>query len=182
MVVLAEEDHRTAVNPGEVQALVEVALAGRALTKAHVAEGALPFPLQGQADPGRLGDLRAHGARTDDDPATAAAEVARSLAPATRRVGGASERREHEFLGGEAASQRGGKIPVIETEAIASRLQRGNGGDLRDLMPARRDNKSQLAGAIQHEAPVVERARLEHRAIGLEHALFSQSLSVSGQP
>jgi len=61
-------------------------------------------------------------------------------------------------------------------------LQGGDGTDLRDLVAPRRDNKSQFASAIQDEAPVVERAGLQHGAIGLEHALFSQSLSVGGQP
>ena len=81
-----------------------------------------------------------------------------------------------------AGGQRGGEISIVKTEPIASRLQGGDGTDLRDLVAPRRDNKSQFAGAIQDEAPVVERAGLQHGAIGLEHALFSQSLSVGGQP
>ena len=161
---------------------MEVALAGRPLAKTHKAEGALPSPLQGQADPSRLGDLRADGARTDHDAAAAAAEVAGGLAPATRRVGGAGERREHELFGGEAAGQRGGKIPIVQTEAIAPRLQCGDGCDLRDLMAARRNDESQFAGAVQDEATVVERTGPQHGAIRLENALGSQSLSVGGQP
>src|SRR6266550_960059 len=182
VVVLAEKDHRAVMDGGEVQTFVEVALAGRPLAKTDVAEGALPFPLQGQADPSRLGDLGTDSAGSDHDAAAAAAEVARSLASATRRVGGAGEGGKHQFLRSEAAGQRGGEISIVETEAIAPRLQRGHGGDLRDLMPTWRNDESQLAGAVQDEATIVERTGPQHGAIRLEHALFSQSLSVGGQP
>src|SRR6266851_10530520 len=39
VIVLAEEDHRATMDTGEVQAFVKVALAGRPLAEAHVAEG-----------------------------------------------------------------------------------------------------------------------------------------------
>src|SRR4029077_16131224 len=83
VVVLAEEDHRTAMQGSEVQAFVKIALAGRPLAKTDVTEGPLPFPFQRQANPCRLGYLWADGARADHDPAAAAAEVARRLTSAT---------------------------------------------------------------------------------------------------
>src|SRR5438046_1420838 len=181
VVVLAEKDHRAVMDGREVQTFVKVTLAGRPLAKTHIAEGAFPFPLQGQADPSRLGDLRTDRARPDHDAPAAAAEVAGRLAYTTRGAGGAGERREHELLGGEAAGQRGGEISIVETEAIAPWLQRGDGCDLRDLMPARRHDESQLAGAVQDEATVAERARPQYGAIRLEDALRSQCVGF-GQP
>src|SRR3989442_12910903 len=121
VVVLTEEDHGAPMDSREVQAFVEVALAGRPLAKTHIAEGALPFPLQGQADASRLGDLRTDGARTDHDAASAAAEVARSLAPPTRGVRGAGERCKHHLLGRKTACQSGGEISVEKTEPLPER-------------------------------------------------------------
>src|SRR5437588_7473150 len=80
VVVLAEEDHRAAMDRGEVEALVEITLAGRALPEAHVAERALPLPFQAQSDAGGFGDLGTDRARADDHPAPPAPEVARRLA------------------------------------------------------------------------------------------------------
>src|SRR6266851_7897552 len=126
VIVLAEEDHRATMNAGEVQAFVKVALAGRPLAEAHVAEGPLPSPFQGQADPCRLGDLRADGARTDHDAAAVAAEVARRLAPATRGIGRAGEGGEHQLFRGKAAGQRGREVSIVEAETIAAGFERGN--------------------------------------------------------
>src|SRR5256884_8200223 len=99
----------------EVETFVEVALAGRPLAKTHVAEGPLPSPLQGQADPSRLGDLGTDGTRSDHDAAAAAAEVPGSLASTTRGVGGAGERCEHELFGGTGASLPGGDNAISKT-------------------------------------------------------------------
>src|SRR5207253_3696535 len=100
VVVLAEKNHRAVMDGREVETFVEVALAGRPLAKTHVADGPLPSPLQGQADPSRLGDLRTDGTRSDHDAAAAAAEVAGSLASTTRAVGGPGELRLPELSRG----------------------------------------------------------------------------------
>src|SRR3989442_393361 len=77
VIVLAEKNDRAKVDRGEVEALVKIALAGGALTEADVAERPLPSPLQRQPDAGGLRNLRTHRARSDDNAATPAAEVAR---------------------------------------------------------------------------------------------------------
>ena len=166
---------------GEVHAFVKVPLAGRPLAETHVTEGPLPFPFQGQPDTRRLGELGADGTRANHDAAAAAAEVARCLASATRGIGCPGERREHEFFGREAAGQGGGKIPIVKAETIAAWFQRRDSRHLGDLMPAGGNNKGQLSGAVQNEAPVVQRPGPKHRAIGLENTPGGQSVSF-GQP
>src|SRR5260370_24373377 len=106
VIVLAEEDHRATMNAREVQAFVKVSLAGRPLAEAHVAEGPLPSPFQRQADPCRLGDLRADGARTDHDAAAAAAEGARRLAPPTPAIARAAPGPDHHLFRRKPPAQR----------------------------------------------------------------------------
>src|SRR6266550_9393310 len=101
-VVLAEEDHRAAMDRREVESFVEVTLTRGALTEADVTEGSLSFPLQGEADAGRLGNLWTDRARADDHAAAAAAEIAWSLAAAAGGIGRPGKRRQHQLFGGEA--------------------------------------------------------------------------------
>ena len=116
--------------------------------------------------PAALGTDRA---RSDDHPATTAAEVARRLPATARRISRPGERGEHELLSAESTGEGRRKVAVIETEAIAAGFQRRDRGHLGDLVPARRNDERQLAGAVQDEAPVVEGARAEHRPVGVEN-------------
>src|SRR5207248_5303461 len=133
VVVLAEKNHRTLMDGGEVQAFMKIALARRALAKAHVTERPLAAPFQSQADAGGLGDLRADCAGPDDDAAAATSEISRRLAPAARWVGGPGKGRQHQLLRREAAGKSGGEVSIVKTEAIAARVEGGDGRHLSDL-------------------------------------------------
>src|SRR5205823_2827931 len=154
------------------------ALARRALAKAHVTERPLAAPFQSQADAGGLGDLRADCAGPDDDAAAATSEISRRLAPAARWVGGPGKGRQHQLLRREAAGKSGGEVSIVKTEAIAARVEGGDGRHLSDLVAARRNDERELSCAVQDKAPVVKRSGPEHRAIGVQDTLPGKGCDV----
>src|SRR5437588_675579 len=74
-VVLADEHHRQAVDPGQVQGLVEVALGRGPVAEVADRDAVLPPHLRRQGHAGGVGDVGGDRRRSRDDPPLAAAPV-----------------------------------------------------------------------------------------------------------
>jgi hypothetical protein len=134
-VVLAEEDDREAVDPGEVAALVEIAFGGGALAEAGDRHLAGAAELGGVGHAGRLRDLGGNDAGGRDDPVLGGAVVGGHLAAAGEGVALLGQHAEHDILGTEAEGKAEGEIAVVGEQDIALAVEGKGRSDQGRLVP-----------------------------------------------
>jgi hypothetical protein len=157
LVVLAEEDARQLVDAGPVAALVEVALAGRAVAEVDDRDGILPENPGGQRRADSVRDLGGDRVGRGEHVELARAVVAGDLAPARVRVGGAAKREGHDVAGRHAASDGHAQLAVGDSDVVV-RAQRVGAAGLCGLLALARGHRRDPALALERPHALVEPA------------------------
>ena len=165
LVVLADEDHRDAVDRGEIHSFVPIALAGRALPEPAPHDRVL-FPVRDRVrDPGGVGDLRRDGGGVADDPQRLRSPVRGHLTAARGRVVRLREEPEEHLDRRHARTKDHAEIAVVRHPHVRTRSQRPGGADLAPLMTGDRDDERRPSHPVLPERGLVDQPRQQHRAV-----------------
>jgi hypothetical protein len=164
-VVLADEDARQAVDAGEVERLVEVALRRRPLTEVADHHLALLAQLGRVGEAGGVGELRGDGGRAGDDVELGRAPVVRHLAAARVRVIGPGEHGEQHLLGGHAEGEDDPGVAVVRQHDVAAGLERPGRSDLRALVTLGAHDEGRLAHPVEAPDLLVQEPAQQDEAV-----------------
>src|SRR5215217_41299 len=174
VVVLADEHDRQLVDAGEVEPLVPVALARRALAEPARRDGLLAAILRGVRDAGRVRDLRPDRARVRDDAEPPGAPVRRHLPAAGARIVGLREQPQEDVLRSEPGDENDGEVAVVGEPDVAAALERVRRPDLTPLVSRDGNDERRLALPVESEGGFVTQSRRDdvpvHReeVVGIE--------------
>src|SRR5262249_34159154 len=134
-VVLAVPHDGEAMDAGEVEALVPVALAGGPVAEPAPDHRVLTSVFHRVGDPGRMGDLRGDRGGPGDDPERGGAPVGRHLATARGRVVLLAEHREEDDPGPHPGDEADAHVAVVGDEDVRAAAEWPRGADLTTLVP-----------------------------------------------
>ena len=168
-VVGHHEQHGQVLGAGGVEALPELALAGRALAQAHVGDlvavgrqaqvGAADDVAPGLGAPDGRQALAAGGARLRDDVRAAVAPVGRHLAPARGRVVGRPDRLEQHLVGRHAQAQHQRQVAVVGKEPVVAGPQLVGERQVQRLVAGAGDLEEHAALLLQRDLAIVDAPR-----------------------
>ncbi len=173
-VVLDEEDDRQAVEPGEVEGLVEVALRGGALTPGdqHHAGPARASQLVGDA--GGVGVLGAGDRRAAEHPAAGQRPVVGHLPAPAAGITLLGEEAEEDLLGRQAQGEHQGEVAVVGEHPVDLAVEGERRAQLDGLLPGGGDDEGHPALTVESPTAVVELAGEHHQPMDLEQRSVAQ--------
>ena len=167
-VVLDDEHHRQPVDRREIDRLVEVARARRAVPPVREDDPVLLADLDRERDTGRLGELRRDADRAGHDVRGHVAELVHDLSPAGVRIRRLREHPEELVRHGLPEDDRDADVAVVRMDPVMAAPDHPGRPDLGRLVAVGHADERGAAHAVHLHHPLAEHPAQEH---GPVHAL-----------
>ena len=164
-VVLADEDDGEAVDAGEVQGLVEVALGGGPVAEVAHRHLIAPALLGGQGQAHGMGDVGGDGGGAADDAQVLVAPVVGHLAPARAGVLGPGEHAQEHVVGRHAQGEDDAQVPVVGQHGVVTPADGPGRADLGAFVALGAHHEGGLPHAVEAPDLLVQQARQQDGAI-----------------